>query len=78
MADYNVTYDAGTMSLVLDSEQVEKALGDLKGKTPAALNMDTMTDHQLHAALQAGLDEIQNEKTVDAAAAFAQFREAHQ
>lgn len=47
-------------------------------KTPAVLNMDTMTDHQLHAALQAGLDEIQNEKTVDAAAAFAQFREAHQ
>ena len=39
--------------------------------------MDTMTDEQFHAALQAGLDEIQNGETVDAAVAFAQFREAH-
>ena len=36
MADYNVTYDVGSMSIMLDSEQVERALGDLKGKTPAA------------------------------------------
>ena len=46
-------------------------------KTPAALNMDTMTDEQLHAALGAGLDEIQNGDTVGAADAFAQFRKAH-
>ena len=39
MADYNVTYDAGSMSIMLDSEQVERALGDLKGRTPAALKV---------------------------------------
>ena len=44
-------------------------------KAPAALNADTMTDDQLHAALQVGTKEIQN--TVDAASAFAQFREQH-
>ena len=46
-------------------------------KAPAALNADTMTDDQLHAALQAGIKEIQNGDTVDAASAFAQFREQH-
>lgn len=46
-------------------------------KAPAALNADTMTDAQLHAALQAGIQEVQNDDTVDAASAFAQFREAH-
>ena len=44
---------------------------------PAALNADTMTDDQLHAALQVGIKEIQNGDTVDAASAFAQFREQH-
>ena len=44
-------------------------------KAPAALNADTMTDDQLHAALQVGIKEIQNGDTVDAASAFAQFRE---
>ena len=43
-------------------------------KAPAALNADTMTDDQLHAALQVGIKEIQNGDTVDAASAFAQFR----
>ena len=42
-------------------------------KAPAALNADTMTDDQLHAALQVGIKEIQNGDTVDAASAFAQF-----
>ena len=42
-----------------------------------ALNADTMTDDQLHAALQVGIKEIQNGDTVDAASAFAQFREQH-
>ena len=46
-------------------------------KAPPALNMDTMTDEQLHAAFQAGLEDIQKGDTVDAGAAFAQFREAH-
>lgn len=46
-------------------------------KAPAALNVDTMTDDQLHAALQVGIKEIQNGDTVDAASAFAQFREQH-
>ncbi len=32
-------------------------------KTPAALNADTMTDEQLHAALQAGIKEVQNGDT---------------
>ena len=46
-------------------------------KAPAALNADIMTDDQLHAALQVGIKEIQNGDTVDAASAFAQFREQH-
>lgn len=46
-------------------------------KVPAYLNADTMTDAQLHAALQVGIKEIQNGETVDAAGAFAQFREQH-
>ena len=46
-------------------------------KAPAALNADTMTDDQLHAALQVGIKEIQNGDTVDAASAFAQFREQY-
>ena len=46
-------------------------------KSPAALNADTMTDDQLHAALQVGIKEIQNGDIVDAASAFAQFREQH-
>lgn len=46
-------------------------------KTPAVLNADTMTDEQLHAALQMGIKEVQNGSTVDAQSAFAQFREQH-
>ena len=46
-------------------------------KAPAALNADAMTDDQLHAALQVGIKEIQNGDIVDAASAFAQFREQH-
>ena len=38
-------------------------------KAPAALNADTMTDDQLHAALQVGIKEIQNGDTVDAESA---------
>lgn len=46
-------------------------------KAPPSLNMDAMTDEKLHAALQAGLEDIQEGNTVDAGMAFAQFREAH-
>ena len=33
-------------------------------KAPTALNADTMTDEQLHTALQAGIKEVQNGDTV--------------
>ena len=46
-------------------------------KAPAALNTDTMTDDQLHAALQVGIKEIQNGDTVDAASAFAPVSYTH-
>ena len=46
-------------------------------KAPAALNADTMTDDQLHAALQVGIKEIQNGDTVNAASAFAQLSLIH-
>ena len=39
MDDYTVTYNAGSMSLVIDSEEVERALGNLKERTPAALKV---------------------------------------
>ena len=55
---------------------MEKTMTSLP-KAPAALNADTMTDDQLHAALQVGIKEIQNGDTVDAESAFAQFREQH-
>lgn len=43
-------------------------------KVPANLNADTMTNDQLHSALQAGIKEIQDGKTVDVASAFVQSR----
>lgn len=46
-------------------------------KAPAALNADTMTDEQLRAVLQMGIQEVQRGDVVDAASAFAQFREQH-
>lgn len=65
MADYNVTYDAGTMSLVLDSEQVEKTLGDLKGKTPAALKVAiNRTARQARAMM---LDDVKERYDLNAA-----------
>ena len=45
-----------------------------KSKLPTA---DTMTDEELHTALQVGIEEIQNGNTVDATSSFAQFRESH-
>lgn len=44
-------------------------------KVPAAINADAMTATELHAALQAGYDDMQAGKVQDASAAFAAFRE---
>ena len=65
MADYNVTYDAGSMSIMLDSEQVERALGDLKGKTPAALKVAVnRTARQARAMM---LDDVKERYDLNAA-----------
>src|SRR5699024_333570 len=65
MADYNVTYDAGSMSIMLDSEQVERALGDLKGRTPAALKVAVnRTARQARAMM---LDDVKERYDLNAA-----------
>ena len=46
-------------------------------KAPASIDADAMTDAELHAALQAGYDDIRAGKVEDASAAFAAFRESH-
>ena len=62
-------------------QQAEDVLKQLGIPMATAIDMYlrqiTMTDDQLHAALQVGIKEIQNGDTVDAASAFAQFREQH-
>lgn len=41
-----VTYDAGTMTITVDGlEDVERALGDLKKKTPAAAKVASTPQH---------------------------------
>lgn len=65
MPDYNVTYDAGSLSLSIDSERVEKALGDLKGKTPAAVKVAiNRTARQARALM---LDDVQERYDLNAA-----------
>src|SRR5699024_4919578 len=65
MADYNVTDDAGSMSIMLESEQVERALGDLKGKTPAALKVAVnRTARQARAMM---LDDVKERYDLNAA-----------
>ena len=60
------------------AEDVLKQLGiPMATAIDMYLRQITMTDDQLHAALQVGIKEIQNGDTVDAASAFAQFREQH-
>lgn len=65
MPDYKVTYDAGSMSLMLDSEQVERALGELKGKTPAALKVAiNRTARQARSMM---LDDVKDRYDLNAA-----------
>ena len=46
-------------------------------KAPAAINADNMTAAELHAALQAGLDDIEAGNVQDAFSAFTAFRDSH-
>jgi addiction module RelB/DinJ family antitoxin len=46
-------------------------------KAPAAINADNMTADELHAALQAGLDDIEAGNVQDASSAFTAFRDSH-
>ena len=60
------------------AEDVLKQLGiPMATAIDMYLRQITMTDDQLHAALQVGIKKIQKGDTVDAASAFAQFREQH-
>lgn len=45
-------------------------------KAPASINADAMTAGKLHAALQAGYDDMLSGKVQDASAVFAAFRES--
>ena len=45
-------------------------------KAPASINADAMTAGELHAALQAGYDDMLSGKVQDASTAFAAFRES--
>ncbi len=65
---------AMTLNLHVNPAVRQQAENVLKQPVP---NADAMTDEQLHAALQAGIREIQNGDAVDAVSAFAQFREQH-
>ena len=46
-------------------------------KAPAAVNADTMSDDQLHAAVMSGYEDMQAGHVQDADKAFARFRDAH-
>lgn len=47
-------------------------------KAPTAINADAMTTEQLHAALQAGYEDMKAGRTEDAASAFARIKAARQ
>ncbi len=47
-------------------------------KAPAIVNADAMAPREIHAELKAGYDEMVAVLVQDAAAAFADFRKAHQ
>lgn len=44
---------------------------------PESINADTMTSAELHAKLDKGYEDIDKGNVVDAADAFAKFREKH-
>ncbi len=46
-------------------------------KAPAPINADEMTAQELHSALQAGYQDMQDGHVQDAKQAFAAFRESH-
>lgn len=46
-------------------------------RAPAAVNADNMTAAELHAALQAGLDDIKAGNVQDASSSFTAFRDSH-
>lgn len=46
-------------------------------KAPASINADEMTTQELHSALQAGYQDMQEGRVQDASNAFAAFRESH-
>lgn len=46
-------------------------------KAPASINADEMSAQELHSALQAGYQEMQDGHVQDANQAFAAFRESH-
>lgn len=43
-------------------------------KTPDTINMDVMTEEEIHKRLQKGYNEIEEGKVQDAASAFEKFR----
>lgn len=46
-------------------------------KAPDSVNMDLMSDDDIHARLKSGYDDIENGNVQDAAKAFAKFKESH-
>ena len=46
-------------------------------KAPDSVSADKMTPHQLHEAIQAGLDDLEAENLQDVGVAFAKFRKQH-
>lgn len=46
-------------------------------KAPDEINVDLMTDEQLHAKLQKGYDDMKAGRVQNASDAFAKFRENH-
>ena len=46
-------------------------------KAPASVNADLMTNEELRAKLQRGIDDMEAGNTRDAAAAFQSFRETY-
>ena len=47
-------------------------------KAPVRVNADAMTPQEIHAELKAGYDDMLAGRVHDAAAAFSDFRKAHQ
>ena len=46
-------------------------------KAPQSLNMDVMSEEEIHNKLQEGYEDVKAGRVQDAASAFAKFRENH-